>query len=386
MNRRVLTVLGAVALVVGCTENKTPAKTEPAAEAAAKPAPEAKPAPADDASIASVPGKSDPDCLGAIDTAVPETLSVAGKSLEVNGYKLTLTGTADADDKAVIGVLANVNEASPENLFNLQRYLSFFKENGAELIVVAGDSGEDKANIAAVLDKVGASGLPVVAIIGNREAKADFVDAIAEVHKQRPNVINGNRVRYIDWDDVDLVTLPGYHDPRYMHASTAGCQYFKQDVTAMQKVAAGANNPVVLVAHGQPLGEAPTALDVIAPDKKHIGDSNLNAAIEGAKIPFGIFANVKEAGGTATADLAGKTVLAQGTASEALYLNPGAADSLEWTMNDNTTSAGTAALLTVQGKQASYKLFRAAKLTDAEKAEAAKLAPATAKAATAQTE
>lgn len=142
---------------------------------------------------------------------------------------------------------------------------------------------------------------------------------------------------------------------------------------------------MVLVAHGQPKGEAPTALDVIAPDKKHVGDANINAAVAAAKIPFGIFANIKEAGANATADLAGHKVIAPGAASETLYLNPGAADSLEWVMNDGSSSTGVAALLSIKGKSASYELYKAAKLTDAEKAAAAKLAPP-APAATAQTE
>lgn len=384
MNVRVPTLLGAVALLAACSESKPAAEAEKAAPA---PAPVAQPAaPVADAAANSVSGKSDPDCLGAVDTAVPETLTVAGRTLEVNGYKLHVTSAADADDKAIVGVLANINEASGENLFNLDRYLGFFREQGAEMIVVAGDTGEDRTNIEAVLRKVAAAGLPVLAIAGNREAKADFVDAVAAVKKDLPNVINGNRVRYVDWDDADFVTLPGYHDPRYIHPGGEGCQYFKQDVTAVQKLAAAANNPVVLVAHGQPRGEAPTALDVIAPDKKHVGDANLNAMIDTAAIPFGIFPNIKEAGAAAVADLAGTKVIAEGTASEKLFLNPGAADSIEWTMNDGTTAVGSAAVITIAGKQATHKVFRAPKLSEAEKAQAAKLAPAAKPAATAQTE
>lgn len=376
---RVLPILGAVVLATACTEKKS----EPVAPAQAPK--EAPAAAVNDAATASISGKADPDCVGPIDTAVPETLSIGGRTLELNGYKLSLKEPATEGHQPAIGVLANINEASPENLFHLQRYLSFFKENGVEMIVVAGDSGETKEQIAAALDRVGESGLPVLALIGNRESRADFVDAIQQVRTSRPNVINGNRVRYVDWHGVDLITLPGYHDPTYMHAGNSGCQYFKQDVAGLKKLAADANDPVLLVAHGQPLGEAPTALDVIAPDKKHVGDSNLTAAIADAKIPFGIFANIKESGGSATADVAGTKVIGQDTPSETLYLNPGAADGLEWVMNDGSTSFGSAALIRFDGKQASYKLYRAAKLTDAEKAEAAKLAGG-AKAATAQTE
>ncbi|WP_373048474.1 hypothetical protein [Vulgatibacter sp.] len=385
MNRRILTAVGAAALLAACSDNKPAAEPEKAAPAPA-PKAAAPAAPASDASVASVPGKSDPECVGPIDTAVPETRTIGDRTVEVNGYRLTVKSAEDADEKAVVGVLANLNEASGENLFNLERYLGFFRENGAEMIVVAGDSGQDRANIEAVLRKVAASGLPVLAIAGNREARADYVDAVAAVQKDQPNLINGNRVRYVDWDDADFVTLPGYHDPRYIHASGAGCQYSKEDVGALKKLTAAANDAVVLVAHGQPLGTAPTALDVIAPDKKHVGDPNLTTVLETAGIPFGIFPNIKEAGGIAVADLAGEKVLADGTASEKLFLNPGAADSIEWTMNDGTTSVGTAAILAIEGKQATHRIYRAAKLSDAEKAQAAKLAPALEQPATAQTE
>ena len=69
------------------------------------------------------------------------------------------------------------------------------------------------------------------------------------------------------------------------------------------------------------------------------------------------------------------SVVAENTPSSTLFLNPGAADSVEWTMNDGSTSTGAAAMLTVKEGKASYAIYRAAKLTDAEKAQAGKLLP-----------
>ncbi|HEY0839587.1 MAG TPA: hypothetical protein VGD74_05330 [Vulgatibacter sp.] len=376
MNLRVLSVLAAITSIslAGCKETP-PAAPQKEAEAPAKA--DAAQAAAPDASTPSAQGVASPDCVGPIETGVPETLSIAGRSFERNGYRLKLLGDAPADAEVKIGVLASLNEASPENLFNIGRYLSFFKESGAEIIVVAGDTGEDRAGIEAVLEPIAKSGLPVLVIAGNRERTSDFTDAVAAVAKTYPNVINGNRVRYVDLHGADLITLPGYHDPRYIHQDKGqGCQYFRKDASALARLAGEANDPVVLVAHGQPKGETEDALDVIAPDKEHIGDSNLNAAIESGKIGFGIFPNVKEAGTRAIADLGGKQVIAEKTASDTLYLNPGAADSVEWAMNDGSTSTGAAAMLTMKGGKASYEIFRAAKLTDAEKAQAAKLVPA----------
>lgn len=249
MNLRASSILCATILVAAaCTEKSPPPPVEePKAEA---PAAVQK----HEAAVPSVTGKSDPDCVGPIDLAVPETIEVAGRTLELNGYRLSVKSEKDEDDRAVIGVLANINEASPENLFNLERYLGFFREQGAELILVAGDSGQDRAGIETVLRKVAEAELPTVVIAGNREAKADFVDAVVAVRKDAPWLINGNRVRHVNWDDADVFTLPGYHDPRYIHAGGAGCQYFKQDVAALQKLIGDAEDAKVLLAHGQPLG------------------------------------------------------------------------------------------------------------------------------------
>ncbi len=379
MNSRLLAVpLAASLALAGCSEKKAPEAQPAEAPPVAQPAP-APAQPTDTTSVAAAPGQSDPECVGKLELGTAEKFTVAGKTLELNGYRLKLE-TADADDAAVIGVIANANEASPENLFNLERYLKFFAEQGVELVVVAGDSGDDRAAVETVLRKVAKAGLPTLAIAGNREAKSDFVDAVNAVRKDHANLVNGNRVRLIDWDDVDLVTLPGYHDPRYIHAGESGCQYHREDVDALAKLAGEANHPVLLIAHGTPKGEGPNGLDAIAGEKpeerKNVGDPHLSSVLAAAKIPFGIFPNIKEAGGRAAADLAGAQAVAEGQPSDTLFLNPGSADSLPWTMNDGSTGRGMVSVVTVKGKQASFRLYKAPALTDAEKAQAAKLVPA----------
>jgi hypothetical protein len=61
--------------------------------------------------------------------------------------------------------------------------------------------------------------------------------------------------------------------------------------------------------------------------------------------------------------------------AKVLYLNPGPADSTRWEMNDKSVGYGFAAVLTISGKEASWKLYKNAKLTKEEKAEAKKLDP-----------
>ena len=62
-------------------------------------------------------------------------------------------------------------------------------------------------------------------------------------------------------------------------------------------------------------------------------------------------------GGSARARAHG-TCIAPGKMAGELFLNPGPADSVRWSMNDRTESVGMAALLQVKGKQASFKPFR----------------------------
>jgi hypothetical protein len=374
MSRRTLGLIAITGLLVAACKNGKP-EAPPPAPVAAPEAPKAAP-PAEDVS-ASVSGTSDPACLGPLTAGAEdkaESVTLGKRAAKITGYRLTLDGTADADDQVVIGVLGSINEASGENLFNLDRYLKFFADKGVELVLVAGDTGEDRPDVEAVLQKLGKSGLPVVAYAGNRETRADFVDAVNAVHKAMPNVINGNRVREIDWDDATIFTLPGHHDLRYIHAGKNGCQYFTEDLAALGKAIAGAKGPVVLAAHTPPLGKAPTAVDVIATDRQHAGDPNLSRLLVDAKIPFGIFPNIKEAGGMATADVDGAKVVKEGEPSASLYLNPGAADSLEWTLNDGSSLSGSVAVLTVKGAQASYAMYKAPKLTDVEKGVAARMA------------
>lgn len=354
-------------------------KSEPAPAADEAPAKEAaeaaKAEAAADASAASVAGTSDPACVGPIGPGEPATVTIGDRSFERNGHLLRLQGEAEGEVEHRIGILANLNAANAVNLFNLRRYLAHFEKAGVELVLVAGDSGEDLETISKNLAAVAEAGVPTLAIAGNREKTKDFVAAVEAVQKEKANLLSGHEIRQLGLHGLDVLTLPGYHDPRYIHQEAGeGCRYFLDDVKALEKLASESEKPVLLLAHGQPKGQTPEALDVIAPDKEHIGDENLNHAIEKAKISFGIFANVKEAGGKGLANLAGTKVVPPGEWSESLYLNPGPADSLAWDMNDGTTSNGMAAILRVKGAKASYEILRAPKLSEADKEKAAALA------------
>lgn len=364
-------VVAALVALASCKETAAPPPPPPVKPA---PAPAAVPKIVKPEASASVSGTSDPQCIGPIDLAVPAKLTIAGKQVERHGYKLSFPAAPEKKDApTVFGVVAGINEDSGENMLNLKKYVEFFKAEKADAIIAAGDNGESLESIVRVMTPLAETGLPVFAVLGNRECGGHFNDAMAELQKKFPNVVNFSNVRHVEFGSVDLISLPGYHDKRYIHCPS-GCQYFKQDVDALKPIAKAAKNPVVLVAHGPPHGATQNALDS-ATEAGNVGDANINGLVAEAAIPFGIFANIKEAGARAT-DLDGTNVIKPDTFADKLYLNPGPADAVGWTMNDGTQSLGMAATLTVQGKQAKYKVFRAKAFTAEEKAQAAKLAPA----------
>ncbi len=370
MSSRSWVLVVALVAFAGCKEQAAPPPPPP------PPAPKPAPPPAPklvkpEVTSASVSGTSDPQCIGPIDLAVPAKLTIAGKQVERHGYKLSFPAPEKKDAPTVFGVLAGINEDSGENMLNLRKYVEFFKAEKADAILAVGDNGESIEAIVRVMTPLAETGLPVFAILGNRECGGHFNDAMTELQKKFPNVVNFSNVRHVEFGNVDVISLPGYHDKRYIHCPS-GCQYFKQDVDALKPIAKAAKNPVVLVAHGPPHGSGPSSLDA-ATEAGNVGDANLNGLITEAGIPFGVFANIKEAGARAT-DLAG-TLIKQDALSDKLYLNPGPADAVAWAMNDGTQSLGMVATLTVEGKQARYKIFRAKAFTAEEKAQAARLAP-----------
>ena len=111
-----------------------------------------------------------------------------------------------------------------------------------------------------------------------------------------------------------------------------------------------------LISHGPPRQDGAQGLDRIH-DNANVGDPALAEFLTKNPVSFGAFANIGEAGGKAV-DSSGKTVVPQDTLVNSLYVNPGFTDAVQWQMLDGTTSEGMVALVTVKGKQASYKIKR----------------------------
>lgn len=299
--------------------------------------------------------ESNPLCVGRPAAAPEATLEFGGKKYTVKGTTISLDGS-DADDEFVLGQLTDIKDHTPENAANLKLALEWMKGEKVDAIAVTGDLGESAESIQRVVEDAAALGVPVLAIIGNRECRDHFDQGVKAAQAKFNNIINMNLIRVFNTDDVSIVSMPGYYNKSYIHCAE-GCEYTAADVAGLADVAKAATGPVkALISHGPPLQAGPLAIDRIH-EGANVGDPALTEAMKGGLFPFGLFGNIQESGGRAT-NLAGDVKVAPETYADSFYLNPGPIDSVRWVMLDGTESVGMAGLVHFKGKQAMYKLKR----------------------------
>ncbi len=252
-----------------------------------------------------------------------------------------------------VGVLAGLKDADEDNVAWIRKLTAELKRRGADVIVVAGDLGDNPDEQETLLGVVSDTGLPVLVVAGNREVRSDLDAAEAEVRKKGGRIVDLSRTRVVELGDATVVGLPGTFERRQLHADGA-CIYVQRDIDAVAAALDRIQPPALLVAAVPPRGQDAKALDVS--EGQNVGDPRLSPLLQ--KAPFGIFGQVWESGGKAV-DGRGVPIPAR-VESERLYLNPGAADRTPWPMSDGTTVAGQAALLTVRGRRASWERIRPA--------------------------
>ncbi len=343
-------VLSSVAFVLigtaGCEKGKQEPPQAPASVAVATTPVEPQPA----------EPKTDPECVAPLGTGTPESVTVGKTVWEINGSTMTQSSPAKGDT-LVIGAITDIKEDSDDNKANLRHFAAWLTQNKADLILVAGDTGETAAQIEGALGVLAETKLPVFAISGNREGRKAFTAAMKSLRAKYGNVFSLNALRRVAMPQLEVISMPGYFNPHYIHAED-GCRYLPSDVGSVVDLAKLARAPTLLISHGGPKQEGPLAIDRTS-EGDNVGDPELAKAIALAKIPFGVFGNIHEAGGHAT-DLSGKAVVKPGELVDSLYLHPGPADAVRWGMNDKSESVGMAALLTVKGGKAKYEVLRRA--------------------------
>lgn len=344
---------------------------------------------------------SQDDCVGPlVRSGKPRDISFGDWKFKLDGYLLTQTNK-DPDEQIVVGIISDTKENTEENRKNLDKILDFFDKEKVQVIIHLGDiasvtpmpeeidvpdndkngkpiSEAQKAKMRRrIINKARRESMkksyddivdmisiladtepprPVLVISGNRECKTVFNSAMATLAEDYPNVFNMNIIRRADLDDLDVISMPGYHDPDYVHCPWDKCLYFESDTLSLIELAKEANDEKLLISHGPPRQTHREGIDVVS-EGANVGNPVLTDAIQKANIFFGAFGNIQEAGGKAV-NLAGTTIIPQNTFVHSMYLNPGPADSMIWAMNDGTESKGMAAVMQFVGNMAKYKIFR----------------------------
>lgn len=264
-----------------------------------------------------------------------------------------------AGKKAVLGLLAGIKDLEPETKATLDVFIADFERADVDAIVLGGDSSSEPDGLDQILEYLAkATNRPLLIVAGNMERGAALNYSILKQRKAgATHLLNLDVIRRYDGDGVDVIGLGGYHDKAYLHL-TGGCIYKDKDIDALERAAAAADDPVVLLTHGPPRQRGQQAIDYV-PGADNVGDPRLAALIARAKIPFGISGHILEAAGRGT-DASGKP-LPPKKPHPSLFVDQGSANPLPWKLNDGSTAYGLAALLTVDGKNASYEILRGAK-------------------------
>lgn len=302
------------------------------------------------------------DCNGPFEHFEPaDVKEVEGFRYEHTGgtVKVRRTKPRGGAKKVVFGVLAGLKDLDPETKALVDGFLASFEKADADAIIVGGDTSSEPDQLEAILGYVaGATKRPILVIAGNMERGAALNYAVAKLRKGGAlHLLNMDLIRRYDGDGADIASIGGYHDKAFLHLA-GGCIYKDKDLDAVERAAMAADDPVILLSHGPPRQKGQQAIDYV-PGADNVGDARLSDIIKRAKIPFGISGHILEAAGKAT-DASGHPLPAK-KPHPSLFLDQGSANPLPWKMNDGTTSYGLAAILTVQGKTASYEVLKGAK-------------------------
>lgn len=296
------------------------------------------------------------DCVGkAASLESPLEITAGPHKYRIEGHRLVQLDK-DPDGALKVGVISALKDSRDETLAQLRDFAGKLKD--VDVLVVNGDVASNLFEMQKVAAALGELPLLVLVVIGNTESCGWFNQATAEAAESHKNLVNGNWVRRLDLDDATLLTLPGYYDKRFTHTGGAA-RYKPEEMERMRDMLEGAQAPVVLVSHGPPKGAFDKAIDV-ADGAGNVGDPDITDMMLAAKIPFGIFGHILEAGGRAT-DVEGKVVRAAGKWHPSLIVNAGTANPDPWSMLDKSTSYGMALRVEIEKDRAKYAVINAPK-------------------------
>ncbi len=292
---------------------------------------------------------------GRLDT--PLELTVKGRRYRLDGHRLVELARDD-DDVLRIGVLSATKDDREETRAAIRELMRRLVASGIDVLLVNGDlAGHEVDAAESLLPALAESGVLTVLSAGNADSCGSFNQALERARVAAPHLVNGNWVRQLELDDGTLFTLPGYFDRRFAHTAGAA-RYDAADLETLGALLTEGPAPKVLVSHGPPKMVGPHGLDLTL-DGGHVGDEGMTELIEEARVSFGIFGHILEAGGRGS-DLGGHAARKPGAWYPSLFVNAGSANPDPWPMLDGKTSYGMAMLVKVRPSSARFEVFRLA--------------------------
>jgi Icc-related predicted phosphoesterase len=289
----------------------------------------------------------------------PHTIEAQGQRFIVEGSVARREGPAWKGPLR-IGVIGAPKDQEPLTRENLRRAVKQFKKAKVHYVLVNGDVAEADAGKQGLL-QLGEE-LPFVTFFhsGNIEWTNALSDAYFEMHSTHPHLINMNFIRHVDLGGVHLMSIPGWDKKRFV--KPGACFSRKEDVDVLAPLIDAANDkgePVILTAHGPPIGKGKLALD-FAFDAGNVGNEDMQTLITEHDVRFGIFSHILEAGGRAATSTRTyeRVKMPLRKPQERLYVNVGSASSYGWRMHDKKTSRGMAAIYVVDKGKATVRFLK----------------------------
>ncbi|MBU2638572.1 MAG: metallophosphoesterase family protein [Nanoarchaeota archaeon] len=277
--------------------------------------------------------------------APPSVVVMVGGEYRFEGNTLTEI-TSDRDNEASYAVISDIHG----NVEKAKHFVERFAEMGLHGIIASGDIGENKNQIREVLEALAEPGLPVFAIPGNHETKADYEAGVREASKGNANIIDMAKYRRFDGDDADFVSLPGYQVQRFVHNNGyfASPEYIRETGRLRENL----DDAVVLITHGAGYtGAMPGPATLY--NGTDVGDRETARMMVDNDIAFAVCGHIHEAGGIA-ATFEGRNVQ-PGEWAEQFTANFGTLR--RWKLLNGNTIGGMAGILYIKGNEAKYEVM-----------------------------
>ncbi|MBR9692003.1 hypothetical protein GOV06_04395 [Candidatus Woesearchaeota archaeon] len=253
------------------------------------------------------------------------------KTIKVNGveYQIqdgVISQATKGDSQIKLGVMADLHAHKD----NTQYFTKQLDKEGVDVYFLAGDlshsfgdyegAKDDYNEILSVVEPVAETGKLVLVIPGNHEQKITYDRALTALSRKYQNVVDMGKVPVADLDDLTIVALGGYDNPRFI--TPEGYLLGDSDFERLGELAKThqSEKPLLIATHGPQKYSTKRGLDVLT-NGMNVGSADLKRIREAINSRFAVSGHIHEAPGIITPD---EQPIKQGELSTKLDFNPGA--------------------------------------------------------------